>query len=67
MLSCVAAAEEQRCVASVDIPGMFLQTDVPEGKDDVHIWLDGTMAEFLIQTSMDCAFEQQRKGARSCM
>ncbi|VEU34053.1 unnamed protein product [Pseudo-nitzschia multistriata] len=46
VLSCVINAIEGRDVATVDIPGAFLQTPMPEG-EDVYIRLDGTMAELL--------------------
>ncbi|VEU33958.1 unnamed protein product [Pseudo-nitzschia multistriata] len=46
VLSCIIDAIEGRDVATVDIPGAFLQTPMPEG-EDVYIRLDGTMAELL--------------------
>eukprot|EP00536_Pseudo-nitzschia_multiseries_P000823 jgi/Psemu1/1867/gm1.1867_g len=46
MNSCMIGAIEGRDVATVDIPGAFLQTDMPEG-EDVYIKLNGTMAELL--------------------
>ena len=46
MILCMIDALEGRHVATVDIPGAFLQTDMPEG-EDVYIRLDGTMAELL--------------------
>ena len=46
ILSCMIDAIEGRDVATADIPGAFLQTDMPED-EIVHIRLDGTMAELL--------------------
>ena len=40
-------AREGRDVAMCDIPGAFLQTDIPEGSDKVHIKIDGAMVELL--------------------
>ena len=42
MLSCVIDATEGRDVATVDIPGAFMQADMDE---TVHVKLEGTMAE----------------------
>jgi hypothetical protein len=33
-------------VATADIPGAFLQSDMDER---IHMWLDGTMAELLVK------------------
>ena len=46
MVSCLIDAIEGRDVATADIPGAFLQTEMPEG-EDVYIRLDGTMADLL--------------------
>jgi hypothetical protein len=46
MLSCTIDAKEKRDVATVDIPGAFMQTDM-EGT--VHMVLEGTMAELLVK------------------
>ena len=46
ILSCIIDAIEGHDMATVDIPGAFLQTDMPEG-EDVYIRLDGPMAELL--------------------
>ena len=46
MLTCVIDAAEQRDVATVDIPGAFLQTEQPND-EDVHVMLEGRMAELL--------------------
>ena len=45
-VECLIDAIEGRDVATADIPGAFLQTDMPEG-ENVYIRLDGTMAELL--------------------
>ena len=47
MLSCVIDAIEGRYVATADVPGAFLQTEMPEDEEDVHIRLEGAMAELL--------------------
>lgn len=48
MLTCkIVEAFEQRDVATVDIPGAILQTKMPEDEEDVHVVLDGRMAELL--------------------
>jgi hypothetical protein len=45
MLSCVIDAMERRDIATVDIPGAFMQTDMDEL---VHVKLEGKMAELLV-------------------
>ena len=45
--SCVIDAIEGRYVATADVPGAFLQTEMPEDEEDVHIRLEGAMAELL--------------------
>ena len=47
MLSCVIDAIQRRDVATVDIPGAFLQTPMPEDEDPVHLKLTGQMARLL--------------------
>ena len=50
IMTCIIDAYEQRDVATVDIPGAFLQTKQP--KDEVvHVVLDGRMAELLAKIS----------------
>ena len=44
LISCVIDAKEQRDVATVDIPGAFMQADMDEL---VHIRLEGTMTRLL--------------------
>jgi hypothetical protein len=46
MQSCTIDAMESRDVATVDIPGAFMQADVI---DTVHVKLEGTMAELLVR------------------
>jgi len=46
MLSCVIDAMEKRDVATVDIPGAFMQADMD---DTVHMKLEGKMAELLVR------------------
>ena len=46
MLSCMIDAKERRDVATADIPGAFMQTNLEE---KVHIWLEGAMAELLLK------------------
>jgi hypothetical protein len=45
MLSCVIDAIERRDIATVDIPGAFMQADMDEL---VHVKLEGKMAELLV-------------------
>ena len=45
MLTYMIDAFEKRDVATVDIPGAFLQTKMPKEEKDVHVILDGRMAE----------------------
>ena len=37
IITCVIDAHEKRDVATVDIPGAFLQTKMPNNEDDVHV------------------------------
>jgi hypothetical protein len=46
MLSCLINAKEHRDVATVDIPGAFVQADM---EDLVHMKLEGKMAELLVK------------------
>ncbi len=46
MLSCLINAKENRDVATVDIPGAFMQADM---EDIVHMKLEGKMAELLVK------------------
>ena len=40
-------AKEGRDVAMCDIPGAFIQTDMPKGSDKIHIKLEGAMVELI--------------------
>ena len=53
MLTCMIDAFENRDVATIDIPGAFLQTKMPDDEEDVHVILDGRMAELLAKISPD--------------
>ena len=46
MLSCTIDAKEGRDVATVDIPGAFMQADM---EDVVHMKLEGKMAELMVR------------------
>ena len=46
MISCMIDAKERRDVATVDIPGAFMQADIDEV---VHVKFKGTMAELLVK------------------
>ena len=46
MISCTIDAKEKRDVATIDIPGAFMQADM---EDIVHMKLEGTMAELLVK------------------
>jgi hypothetical protein len=56
MLSCTIDAEEQRDIATADIPGAFMQADMI---GNVHVKLEGKIAELLaklIQKHMRTSF-----------
>ena len=57
-------AFEKRDVATVDIPGAFLQTKMPKREDNVHVILDGRMAELLASINPETYQEylHQRQG-----
>ena len=46
-MTCVIDAYEERDVATEDLPGAFLQAKPPKEDRDVHVILDGRMAELL--------------------
>ena len=46
MLSSIIDAKERRDIATVDIPGAFLQADM---EDKIHKKLEGEMAELLVR------------------
>ena len=64
MLTCMIDAFEKQDVATVDIPGAFLQTKMPKDERDVHVILDGRMAELLAKISPSTYQEyvHQRRG-----
>ena len=47
IMTCVIDAFERQDVATVDIPGAFLQAKQPKEDKDVHVILNGRMAELL--------------------
>ena len=47
-ISCLQDAIERRHVATVDVPGAFLQTDQPDD-DEVNICFEGPMVDILLQ------------------
>ena len=47
MLTGMIDSSKTRAVATVDIPGAFVQTKMPKGEDNVHVILDGQIAELL--------------------
>jgi hypothetical protein len=63
-LTCIQEAIEERDVATVDIPGAFLQTDMPTDEPPVHIRLTGKMAMLLTQLDPvrygPCLFETSK-------
>jgi hypothetical protein len=48
MLSCIIDAEEERDVAVVDIPNIFLQTRVENEKDMAFIEILGILVDILV-------------------
>jgi len=55
MLTCTIDAQEKRDVDTVDIPGAFMQAEMD---DEVHIQMEGTMADLLIKLDSEyyCKF-----------
>jgi len=47
MLTCVIDATEWRDLTIIDMLCAFLQTEMPEDKEDVHVMLEEKMAELL--------------------
>ena len=47
MLASMVDAFDKRDIATVNTAGVFLQTNMPRGEDEVHIILYGQMAELL--------------------
>jgi hypothetical protein len=66
MLSAVIDAMEERDVATVDIPGAFMQADIDEV---VHVKFEGEMAEMLVKLdpALYRKFVKDENGKRSCM
>ena len=64
MLTCMIDVFERRDVATVDIPGAFIQTKMPKDEKDVHVVLDGHMAELLAKIAPETYQEyiHQRRG-----
>ena len=64
ILTCMIDAFEKRDVATVDIPGAFLQTKMPNKEKDIHVVLDGRMAEILVkiapETYQECVSQKKR-------
>ena len=50
-MTCIIDAFEMRDIATVDIPGAFLQTKIPDDEEDVHVLIEGRMAELLSKIS----------------
>ena len=46
IITCVIDAHEKRDVATVDIPGDFLQTKMPKNEENVHVVLDEKMQSY---------------------
>jgi len=46
LLSCTIDAMEERDIAIVDIPGVFMQADM---NDTVHLKMEGRLAELLVK------------------
>ena len=53
IMTCVIDAYEKRDVATLDIPGAFLQTRMPDGEEKVHVMLEGRIAELLAKIAPD--------------
>ena len=64
MLTCMIDVFEKRDVATVAIPGVFLQTKMPQEEKDVHVILDGRMAELLAKIAPETYQEyvSQKRG-----
>jgi hypothetical protein len=58
LLSCVIDAEEGRDVATVNIPGAFMQVDIDKL---VHMKLEGKMAELLVRLDPKLYWKKARK------
>jgi hypothetical protein len=63
MLSCAIGAKEGWDVATADINGAFMQTDM---EDTVHMMLKGKMAE-LLKTLLEIPNGKKQKADQSCV
>ena len=63
-LTITIEAKEGRDVATCDILRAFLQTDMPEGADKVHIKLDGAMVE--LPATVDLSARDYVRNNTSC-
>ena len=61
MLTCIIDAFERRDVATVNIPGVVLQTKMPKGEDEVPVLLDSRMKELLANISPETHKEYIRQ------
>jgi hypothetical protein len=50
MISCIIDAKQNRDVATMDIPGAFMQVDMD---DIVHMRLEGTMVDLVVRPLPD--------------
>ena len=64
MLTCMIDESEKRDVATVDIPGAFLQTKMSKEGKDVHVVLDGRMAKLLAKIAPETyqEYASQKRG-----
>ena len=64
LMTCVINAYKNRDVATLDIPGAFLQAKQPDGDKDVHVMLDRRITELLAKISLDTYgdYVHQRRG-----
>lgn len=50
-MTCIIASYERRGIANIVVPGAFLQTKLQEFEKDIHVVLEGHMAELLANIS----------------
>ena len=53
LISCIIDAKEERDVAVIDIPNVFIQTRVENEKDMVYIKVRGILVDLLIEIVPD--------------
>ena len=53
LLSCIIYAEEERDVAVIDIPNVFILTQVEDEKEMVFINICGVLVDILVEISPD--------------